>query len=352
MKTIKVLIIDDSVIMQNLLKEMLAADPEILVVGVANDPYEARDLIKSTNPDVLTLDIMMPKMDGISFLKNLMRLRPMPVVMVSSLVQDGNDMAVEALENGAIDYLTKPTAAEITNPARYATKLAKAIKIAATANVKNREISSNLQAMLPEVIFSSEQLSKLIVTIGSSTGGIEALESFLPRLPKIFPPVLIAQHIKRSFSTVFVNHLSKFCNMLVSEAKNGEKFSPGHIYIAPAGAHMKVIKQNFSYHCFLDSTDTQKLPHPSVDLLFNSAALSAGKNTIAILLTGMGTDGAKGLKMIKESGGTTIAQDKASSVIWGMPGAAVKMNAAEYVIPLHEIPQKLMNVIDSKLHSD
>lgn len=349
MRSIKVLIIDDSKIMQELLHDMLSVDPEIIIVGFANDPYEARELIKQTNPDVLTLDIMMPKMDGITFLKNLMRLRPMPVVMVSSLVEDGNEMALEALESGAIDYLTKPSAKEIENSADYALKLINAIKVAATANVKNNVSSFNSSPLATDVVLNTDQLSQVVITIGSSTGGIDALEKILPTFPKVFPPILIAQHIKRNFSEVFVKHLNNLCNMCVSEAIDGEEFLPGHIYIAPAGAHMEIRKVNFSYFCFLDHSGSINAHKPSVDVLFKSAALAAGKDTIAILLTGMGADGAKGLKTIKEAGGITIAQDEASSIVWGMPGTAVRIGAANYVLPLQEIPQKILNIIDMKI---
>ncbi len=345
MKPIKVLIIDDSKLMQQILTEILSSDPEIQVIGCAGDAYIARDIIKKSNPDVITLDIMMPHMDGITFLKNLMRLHPMPVVMISSLTQSGNTFSLEALAIGAIDSIHKPSQRELASK-EYQNNLITVIKNAAVANVRPyipRKISEP-----DHVYYQNKLLGNVIITIGASTGGIEALESILVDLPKVLPPIVITQHIKREFCNAFVSRINKLCSTTVCLGKNYEELLPGHAYIAPGDSHMVIDKQHNRFYCMLNNGPPLNGHKPSVDALFYSVAKKAGPHAIGIILTGIGTDGSEGLKAIHDAGGKTIAQNKESSVVWGMPGAAVKLEAADYILPLNKIAKKILYILDEK----
>ncbi len=348
MKPIKVLIVEDSKLMQQLLYTMLSSDPEIRVIGIVSDPLLARDLIKKTNPDVLTLDIMLPYMDGITFLKNLMRLHPMPVVMISALTETGSAAALEALAIGAVDYLHKPANKELKDLTKYTEELVTTVKNAARANILKSVDTSTQAKSFEKIFYNSELLNKELIVIGASTGGIEAIENILMKLPKVLPPIIIIQHIKKQFSTAFARRMTKLLDLNVMEAEDYSEISPGKIYIAPGDHHVIVKKR--SGHLFTTlNNDLPVMGHkPSIDVLFNSVAKAAGPNCIGILLTGMGADGAQGLKAIRDAGGATIAQDQESSLIWGMPGAAVKIDAAEFIVPLSEISQKILQIIDDR----
>ena len=354
---IKLLIVDDSALVRKLLTEMVGRDREIEVVGTATDPYAAREKIKQLNPDVITLDVEMPRMDGITFLENLMRLRPMPVVMVSSLTQHGADITLRALEIGAIDFVPKPKVDVAGSLASYADELIAKIKMAASARVNPRANSPRPAA--PRVI--DERLSAdavlpastgrrvlrttdRIVAIGASTGGTEAIREVLDALPPDAPAIVISQHIPAAFSKPFAERVNRSSAMSVCEAQDGQYILPGHVYIAPGDRHLLVERDGARYRCRLSDGPHVNRHRPSVDVMFRSVAQNVGPNATGVLLTGMGDDGARGLKEMLEAGAGTVAQDEASSVVWGMPGAAVKMGAAQHVMPLHRIPGLILSL--------
>jgi two-component system chemotaxis response regulator CheB len=358
MKKIHVLIVDDSAVVRQILREILSSDEGIEVVGTAADPYVAREKIKKLCPDVLTLDVEMPKMDGISFLRNLMRLRPMPVIMVSSLTEEGADIALEALGLGAIDYVSKPKEDVAENLAEYSQEIINKVKAAASVKIgssSNEDASANVKDIAKPTVDEKHSTSKVlnksslnkaktserIIAIGASTGGTEAIKEILVDMKADSPAMVIAQHIPRAFSTAFARRMNTVSPMIVCEAENGQEIKPGHVYIAPGDQHL-VLKQNGGkYFCVLDDGDPVNRHKPSVDVLFRSVAQNAASNAIGIILTGMGADGARGLGEMRETGAVTIAQDEKSSVVWGMPGAAVKMNVADYVLPVNSIAGKL-----------
>lgn len=353
MKPIRVLIIDDSALVRQMLTEIFGADPGIEVIGTAPDPYVAREKIKRLNPDVLTLDVEMPRMDGISFLRNLMRLRPMPVVMVSSLTEKGADISLNALELGAVDIVTKPKLDLAQGLKEYSEELISKIKVA--ANAKIRSISDFKVSDTPAG-FSQHSGSMIgtggghfrttdqIIAIGASTGGTEAIKEVLMEMPADAPGIVIAQHIPEAFSLSFAKRMDSVSAMTVTEATNGLQILPGHAYIAPGHSHLIVERDGARYVCRLDKGPVVNRHRPSVDVLFNSVAERVGPNAVGAILTGMGADGAKGMLAMLNAGASTVAQDEASSVVWGMPGEAVKLNAAEYVLPLDRIAAKLLDL--------
>jgi two-component system chemotaxis response regulator CheB len=329
MKPIKVLIIDDSSVIRAVINEVLKGDPDIEVVGEAKDPIIAREQIKKLNPDVLTLDVEMPKMDGITFLKNLMRLRPMPVVMLSTLTTKGADTTLEALEIGAIDFIAKPSFEElIASKSAFKETLTRKIKFAASINNKNHQINSHsLKSSKIDINkFSGCIRANHIVVVGASTGGTEAVNKIITRLPKNCPPILITIHIPATFSARFAERINSHCEVNVQEARHGQKIKEGNVYIAPGNMHLKVESKGGTLFCLLEDSEEVNRHKPAVDVLFESVT-SIASNVQAILLTGMGQDGAKGLLNLKESGAMTIIQDEASSLIWGMPGRAHALNA-------------------------
>jgi two-component system, chemotaxis family, protein-glutamate methylesterase/glutaminase len=351
-RNIKLLIVEDSKLMQQVLSNIFSIDPCITIVGVAGDPLSARDLIKKTNPDVITLDIMMPHMDGITFLKNLMRLHPLPVVMVSALTEKNSAIALEALSFGAVDYISKPSQNEFTSESDYAKHLIMAVKNASKAHVHHitpLNLQENLSLGISEKILTQTNLlNKEIIVIGASMGGVEAIEHILVQMPKIMPPIVVVQHIRKEFSSAFAQRIDKICTLSISEAKDNDVLLPSHVYIAPGGCNLVIKKRQSNFITLLQSNLHDNLHMPSVDVLFQSAAKAAGSCTIGILLTGMGKDGVEGLRAIKNAGGITIAQDETTSVIWGMPGAAVKENLVDYVLPLQKIPQKVLSLLEDK----
>lgn len=358
MKKITVLIVDDSAVVRRILKEILSSDKEIEVVGTAMDPFIARDKIKKLHPDVLTLDVEMPKMDGISFLRNVMRLRPMPVVMISSLTQQGADIALEAMSIGAVDYISKPQLDVAHELSSYAEEIIEKVKTAAGARVlpnlsetsvksvpepKSAKSLKNLRGKKP---LSKLRTTEKIVAIGASTGGTEAIKEILMQMRPDSPGIVIAQHIPKAFSTAFSKRMNSISPMAVCEAEDGQHVLPGHAYIAPGDRHLLLVREGARYYCKLDDGETCNRHKPSVDVMFRSVEEAAGDNAIGVLLTGMGADGARGLMQMHDSGSKTIAQDENSSVVWGMPGEAVKLGATDYVLPLNKIAQKIETLIN------
>lgn len=337
---IRVLVVDDSPLIRVVLTEVLQQAKDIEVVGTANDPYQARELIKKLNPDVLTLDVEMPKMDGVSFLKNLMRLRPMPVVMVSTLTQQGAPITLECLELGAVDFVAKPTQQVGDKLKSYAHTLHEKIRAAAKARVRVLKASTK-----PAISMQAGTLddSKL-VAIGASTGGTEAIKEVLTGLPAHFPPIVITQHIPPVFSASFAERMDRAVGLTVREAKDGEPIKPNHVYIAPGDHHLAVVNKLGKLMCRVTQSAPVNRHRPAVDVLFKSIAkLNLGKSVCASLLTGMGADGAAGLLKLKESNAYTLAQDEASCVVWGMPRAAVELDAAQKVLGLESFASELTN---------
>jgi two-component system chemotaxis response regulator CheB len=356
-RRIRVLIVDDSALVRQLLTEMLSSDRQLEVVGTASDAHAARERIKSLNPDVLTLDVEMPRMDGITFLRNLMRLRPMPVVMVSSLTERGADVTLDALSLGAVDFFPKPKIDVAAKLTEYRDELVNKVKAAAAARVK--AIDSSAPMVIPPSVGADAVLAKVaptnrqlrttdrIIAIGASTGGTEAIKAVLMGLPADTPGIVITQHIPKAFSEPFARRMDACCQMTVCEARDGQQILPGHAYIAPGDQHLLVTRDGARYVCKLDNGSPVNRHKPSVDVLFRSVAQNAGRNAIGMLLTGMGKDGARGLLEMREAGSRTLAQDEATSVVWGMPGEAVALNAAEKVLPLQEIAAATCRISES-----
>lgn len=352
MSKIKVLVVDDSALVRQLLTEILNSDSAIEVVGTASDPYVARSKIKELKPDVLTLDVEMPRMDGVTFLGNLMRLHPMPVVMVSTLTEKGADVTLNALELGAVDFVSKPKI-DLANAIQdYAEEIIGKVKNAATANVRAIEKTVEKMAvdkkLSADAILSKQQKAKnfkttdKLIAIGASTGGTEAIKDVLLGLPADTPGVVITQHIPEAFSASFANRMNSLSQMVVCEAEDGQQILAGHAYIAPGGQHLLVKRNGARYVCELNDGPPVNRHKPSVDVLFRSVAQCAGQNAIGIILTGMGDDGARGMKEMHEAGAPTIAQDEKTSVVWGMPGEAVKLGCVDHVVPLGNVAQKII----------
>ena len=356
-RRIRVLIVDDSALVRSLLTEMLGSAPDIEVAGVAADAHAAREKIKRLNPDVLTLDVEMPRMDGITFLRNLMRLRPMPVVMVSSLTERGADVTLDALTLGAVDYLPKPKIDLAATLQDYRGELIEKIRTAACASVQalapQRAALSpgpahSADAVLPKAAGPRQlRTTDRIIAIGASTGGTEAIKEVLTRLPPDCPGVVIAQHIPKAFSGPFARRMDGCSAVSVCEAQDGQQILAGHAYIAPGDRHLLVVRDGARYVCRLDDGVPVNRHKPSVDVLFRSVAQNVGRNAIGALLTGMGKDGARGLKEMLDSGSRTIAQDEATSVVWGMPGEAVALGAAEHIVPLEAVAARIRQLADA-----
>ena len=353
---IKVLVVDDSALVRKLLSAMLMRAPDIQVVGTASDPYAAREKIKSLNPDVITLDVEMPRMDGITFLENLMRLRPMPVVMVSSLTQRGADVTLRALELGAIDFVAKPRIDIAGTLEDYENELIAKVRVAAQARVlprsakRARELDerNSTSAVVPALsAWTMLRTTDRIIAIGASTGGTEAIREVLEEMPPDAPAIVISQHIPAAFSRPFADRMNRSSPMAVCEAQDGQQILPGHAYIAPGDRHLLVERDGARYLCRLSSGPHVNRHRPSVDVMFRSVAQNVGPNAVGVLLTGMGDDGARGLREMLEAGAATIAQDEASSVVWGMPGSAVKIGAAAHVLPLHRIAAQVLALAEA-----
>jgi two-component system, chemotaxis family, protein-glutamate methylesterase/glutaminase len=360
-KKIRVLVVDDSAVMRQLLAEILNSDPQIEVVGTASDPYVARDKIKSLNPDVLTLDVEMPRMDGLAFLRNLMRLRPMPVVMCSSLTQQGADIALDALALGAIDFVAKPKADVLRGMKDSAQEIIAKVKVAAQARVQplidrpwpSVEQLRDADAVLPKRAAAAQSsTSDRIIAIGASTGGTEAIKEVLVNLPADIPGIVIAQHIPKAFSGAFAARMNACSDLIVCEAEEGQPVLAGHAYIAPGDRHLVVVREGAGYQCRLSEGALVNRHRPSVDVLFRSVAQSAGCHSIGVILTGMGRDGAEGLKEMRQAGASTIAQDENTSVVWGMPGAAWQIGAAQALHALPHIAAQIVNLANAGLSTE
>ncbi|WP_338115397.1 chemotaxis response regulator protein-glutamate methylesterase [Thiocystis minor] len=348
-ESIRVLIVDDSALVRGILSEILGAAAGIEVVGTAEDPYVARDRIKALDPDVLTLDVEMPRMDGLTFLRNLMRLRPMPVVMVSSLTARGAEVTLQALELGAVDFVRKPELDREQGLQDYAGELIDKIRMAAKVRVRaltNQTASAPISASsvterIARRTLPSFRATDRVLAIGASTGGTEAIKEVLLRLPPETPGVVIAQHIPAGFSAAFAERMNRQTGLVVKEAADGDRVMTGHAYIAPGNRHLLLAREGGRYVCRLGDGELVNRHRPSVDVLFRSVAQAAGTHASAAILTGMGADGAQGLKELHDLGVHTIAQDEASSVVWGMPGEAVKRGAATEILPLADIASAL-----------
>ena len=353
MSKITVVVVDDSALMRRVLTEILNGDPGIEVVATASDPLIAREKIRTLNPDVVTLDVEMPRMDGLTFLRNIMRLRPMPVVMVSSLTESGADVTLQALEIGAVDFVTKPKVGQREGLEMQADVLVSKVKAAARARLRPaREIDTPAKhdagAILPQVTaVRPYKTTDRIIAIGASTGGTEAIKDVLVPLSADTPIIVITQHIPSMFSASFANRLDGLCKIRVSEATDGQVLMPGNAYIAPGDAHLLLERDGARYVSRLSDGPPVNRHRPSVDVLFRSVAQNAGCNAVGVLLTGMGDDGAKGLLEMKDAGAHTIAQDEATSVVWGMPGEAVKLEAAIDVVPLERVAGRMLEMVDA-----
>lgn len=347
MKNIRVLTVDDSALMRQVLATLLSKDPDIEVVGAAPDPYIAREKIKALNPDVLTLDVEMPRMDGLTFLEKLMRGRPMPVVMVSSLTEAGCQTTLRALELGAVDFITKPKIDLRDGMEDIAQELIAKIKAAAAARIRGFKShvpsftsSSKLETCNLKHATKSGAMIKTtdtIIAIGSSTGGTEAVKEVLMKLPPHTPPLLITQHMPERFTKTWADRMNGLCRIAVKEAEDGDSVLPGHALIAPGGYHMTLIRSDARYTVRINQDPPVNRHRPSVDVMFASVARHAGANAVGVILTGMGGDGAKEMLTMKQAGAFTIAQDEASCVVFGMPKEAIKVGAVDKVLPLADI---------------
>jgi two-component system chemotaxis response regulator CheB len=354
-RKIKVLVVDDSALVRQILVEILKTARDIECVGTASDPYMARERIKETNPDVLTLDVEMPRMDGLTFLANLMRLRPMPVVMVSSLTERGAETTLKALELGAIDFVSKPKIDIAGTLHDFGEEIIGKIRVAASARVSARSAPAASLAVPPKhsadaIIPASARgrflrTTDRIVAVGSSTGGTEAIREFLVALPADAPAIVIAQHIPAAFSAPFARRMDSLSQLSVCEPSDGQHIKPGHVYIAPGGRHLLVERDGAHYRCRLKDGPPVNRHCPSVDVLFRSVAQQVGPNAVGVMLTGMGDDGARGMKEMRDAGAPTLAQDEATSVVWGMPGAAVRLGAVVEVLPLSAIAGAVMRLV-------
>ncbi|WP_348674703.1 chemotaxis response regulator protein-glutamate methylesterase [uncultured Abyssibacter sp.] len=338
--TLRVLVIDDSALVRQVLTELLDDAPDIEVVGVARDPFDAREKIKSLNPDVLTLDVEMPRMDGLTFLENLMRLRPMPVVMVSSLTERGADITLRALELGAIDFVTKPDVGVADGLRAYADTLCDKVREASLARPRQRTTGQRTREV---TVARAYRTTDQLICIGSSTGGTEALRSVLERMPPDAPAVVMAQHIPVAFSESLARRLDGASAMRVCQARDGQQITPGHAYLAPGNQHLRVVRSGARLICRLGDDEPVNGHRPSVDVLFRSVTEACGRNAVGVMLTGMGADGASAMLELHQAGARTLAQDEATSVVWGMPGAAVRLGAVDRIVPIESIAQAALD---------
>jgi two-component system, chemotaxis family, protein-glutamate methylesterase/glutaminase len=349
-RSIKVLVIDDSALMRQTLSEIINSDSHLEVVGTAADPFFAAQKIKSCIPDVITLDIEMPRMDGLTFLKRLMEQYPIPVVIISSLSQEGSHLALRALELGAVEIVAK---SEIKNTKssleESSIRIVDAIKAAYLVPVKRVSVkrTQHDQMMVKSKASPADdqnyKTTDKLIAIGASTGGTEALRIFLRAVPANAPGILITQHMPAGFTKSFADQVNTICDITVKEASDGEKIMRGHAYIAPGGKHMELYRSGAKYFIRIRDGELVNRHKPSVDVLFHSVAKHAGQNALGIIMTGMGKDGAQGLLAMKDSGGKTLAQDEQSSVVFGMPREAIKLGAADHVVSLLDLPKKALS---------
>jgi two-component system chemotaxis response regulator CheB len=346
---IKVLIVDDSALMRALLTEIINGAPDLEVVGSAPDPIAAREMIKALNPDVLTLDVEMPRMDGLEFLSRVMRLRPMPVVMISSLTDKGSEVTLQALETGAVDFVAKPRAESASQLLGYAEEIRDKIRGAHGAQLRGAPRSRGVAAVAPAPSFAAgtgvagRVLSDHIVAIGASTGGTEAIKDVLTALPAEMPGIVMAQHMPEGFTASFARRLDGLSALTVVEARGGERIQPGHAYLAPGHSHLLVRRSAGGWVTELSQGEAVNRHRPSVDVLFRSVAQEAGARASGIILTGMGKDGALGLLEMRDKGAWTIGQDQASCVVYGMPREAANVGALDEIAALGDIAGRLLS---------
>jgi two-component system chemotaxis response regulator CheB len=347
---IKVLVIDDSPVMRALLTEVIGAAPDMKVVGSAPDPLTAREMIKALNPDVLTLDVEMPKMDGLEFLSRLMRLRPMPVIMVSSLTAKGSEVTLQALELGAVDFVSKPSAASPAALHAYSEELLEKIRVAHASpeRLQMQPSSGAAGGAQPSSLSSSSHsvsakaLMEKVIAIGASTGGTEAIKAVLMALPANMPPIVMVQHMPETFTPSFAQRLDSLSKLRVIEAKGGEILQPGYAYLAPGHSHLLLRRRGNGYVTELSQAEPVNRHRPAVDALFHSVAETVGPNAIGVILTGMGRDGAIGMAAMRRAGAWNIGQDKDSCVVYGMPRAAAEADALDEVASINEIPARVL----------
>ena len=350
---IRVVIVDDSRMIRDVLTDILKDQPDIEVVGAAADAYEARDMIKDLKPDVITLDVEMPKMNGLEFLDKLMRARPTPVVMISSATERGSEVTFRALELGAVDFVTKPKLNEQT-PDDYGRMIADKIRAAKTARLKPpRRAGPEDTASMPAVVVKRPvpvgvKTSDRVIVVGASTGGTEAIREFLVGMPQDCPGILIVQHMPENFTRMFAERLNGICQITVKEAEHNDPILPGHAYIAPGGKHLWLKKEGGQLLAKLSTEPPMNLHRPSVDFLFLSAAKFLGADAVGVIMTGMGRDGAAGMLKMKEAGAWNIAQDEATSVIFGMPREAIELHAVHEVAPLQRLRDKALARLATK----
>lgn len=351
--TIKVLIVDDSALMRALLTEIINGAPDLEVVGAAPDPIAAREMIKALSPDVLTLDVEMPKMDGIEFLDRLMRLRPMPVIMISALTERGSEVTLKALEIGAVDFVAKPKAESISLLQSYADEIRDKIRAAQGAHLRKRPVPATATAdtarrLAPSSApiatsgLSARVLQEKIIAIGASTGGTEAIKEVLTALPAEVPGIVMTQHMPETFTASFARRLDSLSRLTVVEAKGGERVEPGHAYLAPGHSHLLVKRVGAGYVTELSQSEPVNRHRPAVDVLFDSVAEHAKANAVGVILTGMGKDGAQGMLAMRRAGAWNIGQDQESCVVYGMPREAALVGAVDEVAPLGDVASRIL----------
>jgi two-component system, chemotaxis family, protein-glutamate methylesterase/glutaminase len=342
---IRVLIVDDSAVARRAIRDALAHDPEIEVVDVACDAYEAREKILKLNPDVITLDLEMPRMDGLTFLRILNEHHPVPVVVISSLTPQGSVKAMEAMDAGALDVLAKPNGSQTLG--EVALHLAYHVKAAARARHRPRGPEAITTALPPvaKTVPAGEFSPRRVILIGASTGGVEALRFLLPRLPDGLPPIAVVQHIPANFSRLMAERLNELCPFEVREAREGHELRRGLCLVAPGDFHLALVPYGRGYRARLTQSPPVHHCRPAVDVLFRSAAEHAGAQAVAVLLTGMGVDGARGLQALRAAGARTLVEHEESCVVYGMPQAAIKLGAAEEVVPLPKMPQAILQAL-------
>lgn len=342
MKKIKVLAVDDSALIRSLLGRIVNDAPDMELVGAAPDPIIAREMIRNLNPDVLTLDVEMPRMDGLDFLERLMRLRPMPVLMISTLTEKGADVTLRALEIGAVDFITKPKIGIQSGMEEYAATIVEKIRMASAVKfAKPAALGRRPGNALP---FAAKRLvsREKVIIVGASTGGTIAIQQFLKNLPPDCPGILIAQHMPEFFTNSFAARLDGICRITVREAKSGERILPGHAFVAPGHSHLLLRRSGAYYVTELSQSPPVNKHRPSVDVLFRSAAEAAGKNAIGVILTGMGKDGAVGMREMKEAGAYNFAQDEETCVVFGMPREAIAQGGVDEIVPIHNMDQRVL----------
>ena len=343
MKKIRVLIVDDSAIVRKIFSEELSKFPDIEIVGAAPDPFVARDKIVRLKPDVITLDIEMPRMDGLTFLKKLMKHYPLPVIIVSSLTPKGGEMTLEAMDIGAVEVIGKPGGSYSVGD--MSAQLAEKIRGASRVKVTGKALDEGLAAEKCEPIKVLAKTSNKVIAIGASTGGTEALKTVLTKLPLNSPGVLVVQHMPAKFTTAFAERLNGLCQITVKEARNNDSVNPGGALVAPGNFHMILRRSGARYYVEVKDGPMVHHQRPAVDVLFKSTAQYAGPNSIGAILTGMGSDGAQGLLEMKQAGAKTIAQDEKSCVVFGMPKEAIKLGAADKVVPLAQVAKEIVKMV-------